>query len=276
MTIPSSGSVDLVAINNEFGLGLNIGVMRGVAYYQTITSTLGNFSNTNLDFGAFRGAAGKITKNITYSSDQQNITINTSNVPGYVANFSRVNITINNGVYIGSNSTGSYALTISGFSSGDSINLINNGTIIGAGGRGGDHDSNGSPGGPALLLNCAVNITNNGTIAGGGGGGGGAASGSTYGSCLGGGGSYTGSGGGGGAGYDPGGGGSGDGNGNGGSRTNGGSGSGNQGQGGNGGDPGNAGGDSNNSGHGAAAGNAITNIGNANFITVGTILGPTS
>ena len=96
MTIPSSGSVDLVAINNEFGLGLNIGVMRGVAYYQTITSTLGNFSNTNLDFGAFRGAAGKITKNITYSSDQQNITINTSNVPGYVANFSRVNITINN------------------------------------------------------------------------------------------------------------------------------------------------------------------------------------
>ena len=95
MTIPGSGSVDLVAVNNEFGRGLSVGVMRGVRYYQTLTSTLGNFSSTNLDFNAFRGAQGSIQGNFTYSSDQQNLTISPSSVAGYVANFTTVSGTLN-------------------------------------------------------------------------------------------------------------------------------------------------------------------------------------
>jgi hypothetical protein len=276
MTINPTGKVNLTDVDNEFHLGKSAGVMRGVPYFRASNSSISSFTNTNLDFDQFRGTQGKVSASITYSSDQQNITINTSNVPGYVANFSRLDITINNGVYIGSTSTGSYAMTITGFASGDTVNLINNGVIIGCGGNGGNHDSDGSPGGNALLLQCPVNITNNGTIAGGGGGGGGCASGSTYGSCLGGGGSYTGSGGGGGAGYNGGSGGSGDGNGNGGTRTSGGSGSTNQGNAGNGGNPGQSGTDSNNSGHGAGPGKYINGLGYANFLVSGTLLGPAS
>ena len=276
MAISPTGPINLTTVDNEYHLGRSAGVMRGVQYYRTSNLAISSFTNTNLDFDQFRGTQGKISASVTYSSDQQNVTLSPANVTGYVANFSRLDITVNVGVYIGSNSTGSYAMTITGFAAGDTVNLINNGTIIGAGGNGGNHDSDGSAGGNALLLQCAVNITNNGTLAGGGGGGGGAASGSIYGDCFGGGGSYTGSGGGGGAGYNSGGGGSGDGNGNAGSRTNGGSGSGNQGQGGNGGNPGQVGSDSNNSGHGGGAGKYINGIGYAYFIVSGTRLVPSS
>lgn len=277
MTISLTGKVALNAnINTEFQLGNAISAYRGVTYYKPSTATIGTFDSVDLNFSEFRGTANKITADITYSSDQQNITINTSSVPGYVANFSKLNITIDGGVYIGSNSTGSYALTITGFAAGDEVNLVNNGVIIGCGGNGGNNDAGGNPGGNALLLQCPVNITNNGTIAGGGGGGGGCSSGSIYGSCTGGGGSYTGSGGGGGAGYNAGSGGSGDNSGSSGTRTTGGAGGTNNGTGGTGGNPGIDGASSNTGQGGGGAGKYITGIAYANWIVTGTRLGPSS
>jgi hypothetical protein len=95
------------------------------------------------------------------------------------------NVTIASGVVIGSVSTSAPALDIASFPSGSVINIINNGTIVGAGGRGGDGGNcvddgswglpgtPGSPGAAALRVQSPVNITNNGSIWGGGGGGGG-------------------------------------------------------------------------------------------------------
>jgi len=276
MTIGLTGKVALRAnINAEFNLGNVMSSYRGVAYYKPSTATIGYFDSTNLNFSEFRGTQDKVTADITISANTQNYTLNTSSVTGYVANFSKVNLTINNNVVVGSSSTGSYALTITGFAAGDVINLINNGTIIGAGGAGGASHNNasgdpGNAGGNALLLQSYTNITNNGIISGGGGGGGANDGGETYGSCFGGGGSFTGQGGGGGAGYTAGSGGSGDPNGSAGTLTAGGGG------GGAGGGQGVAGSSSSNGRAGGAAGKYINGLSYANWIVYGTRLGESS
>jgi hypothetical protein len=276
MTISLTGKVALNAnINTEFQLGNAMSTYRGVAYYKPSTTTIGAFDSVNLNFSEFRGTQDKITTDLTISANTQNYTLNPAAVAGYVANFSKVNLTVDSNVYVGSASTGSYAMTITGFAAGDTINLINNGTIIGAGGDGGSSPvggtgNNGNAGGNALLLQCPVNITNNGTIAGGGGGGGANDGGSIYGSCTGGGGSVAGQGGGGGAGYNSGSGGSGDPSGSSGSYTSGGGG------GGNGGGQGAAGDTSGSGRAGGAAGKYITGLAYATWVATGTRLGGSS
>jgi hypothetical protein len=91
--------------------------------------------------------------------------------------------TINGGVYVYSNSTGTPGLTING-SFPNGVTLINNGYILGMGGDGsigaggvGQSSAPGGSGGTALSVSSAVTINNSsGTIGGGGGGGGGGAS----------------------------------------------------------------------------------------------------
>jgi hypothetical protein len=87
-------------------------------------------------------------------------------------------VTINGGVYVYSTSTGAYAFqTGVTFPAGTTLRLINNGIILGMGGAAGVGGVNnlaggaGAGGGPALLAQHAIQITNNGVIAGGGGGG---------------------------------------------------------------------------------------------------------
>jgi hypothetical protein len=118
--------------------------------------------------------------NIVISANTSNYVLNTAKVTGYQAGITNLTVTINNGVFISSGSTGSYAFTINNsWAAGDKITIINNGIIIGRGGNGGSGaPSNSSPGaggsgGPALLAQFPVSITNNNRVAGGGGGGGG-------------------------------------------------------------------------------------------------------
>ncbi len=91
-------------------------------------------------------------------------------------------IDIASGVTLSSTVTSSPALSISGFAAGSVIYLINNGSIIGAGGIGGARVSGsgslgaskpGFSGGTSIYTRNTLNLTNNGTVAGGGGGGGG-------------------------------------------------------------------------------------------------------
>jgi hypothetical protein len=155
----------------------------------------------------FYGATRRITVNLTIASNTTGYNLKTAaSSAGYQAGITDINLTVNSGVYLGSTASGAnYALTVSGFASGDIINVTNNGYIIGAGGKGGNggratasRAPSGAEGGRAIYTNFPMTITNNGTIAGGGGGGGGG------GACKSHGGSLTGcgaSGGGGGAGY---------------------------------------------------------------------------
>ena len=108
-----------------------------------------------------------------------------------------VNVFVEEGFLIGSGSTNAPAMTTgTGWPAGATVNLTNNGTIVGRGGNGGDgagieyvntasetslsvtsQPSNGAKGGDAFEALFDANITNNGIIGGGGGGGGGGQSG---------------------------------------------------------------------------------------------------
>lgn len=237
--------------------------------------------------------ASPVTINLTIAANTNNYVLSdflsaTSYYPGH----SIVNLYVNAGVIVGSESVGTPALIVDGLVSGDLINLTNNGNIAGAGGLGGAagsyvvtstpvYDSKGQPvysdskgriqtttstvtstpgrpgetGGPALYVTYATNLVNNGTIAGGGGGGGG-------------GGGATGGQGGGGAGRKAGSGA------NNGTLTAGGAGTGLGGAGGARGTAGSAGtNDTNTGGTGGAPGAAIIGIDNVTVSTEGTIIG---
>lgn len=94
----------------------------------------------------------------------------------------KATVTINAGVYVGSSSTATPAFdTGVKFPAKSELTLINNGSILGRGGDGGRGESEdnlhtpGLPGGPALLAQHALRVSNLGVIGGGGGGGGGGA-----------------------------------------------------------------------------------------------------
>lgn len=117
---------------------------------------------------------------LTISADTQNYNIFTA--AGSPASAVNVQVTINEGVVVGSASTASGAIDTGAFPSGSYIRIVNRGSIIGRGGNGGNGGgttssptggSNGGDGGPALVLHFPVTIANFGAIWGGGGGGGG-------------------------------------------------------------------------------------------------------
>lgn len=141
-----------------------------------------------ITFSDFYGQASGVTINITISSNTNNYNLWNSKGGTYSAGNTTVNVTINSGVAVGSTSTGTYAFdTGTGWSSGDVINITNNGTIKGRGGDGAaggnvvynssvSNGGNGGTGGNAFRAQFACTVTNNGSVYGGGGGGGGGGS----------------------------------------------------------------------------------------------------
>lgn len=126
------------------------------------------------------GGAAKIPIALTISANTTNYNIYDNRGGTYVAGNSQITLTINSGVVVYSTSTGSPALTTgNSWTSGDEIIIINNGTILGKGGNGGNGSTStanpGTAAGGALQAQFAVSIDNQNRIAGGGGGGGGGA-----------------------------------------------------------------------------------------------------
>jgi hypothetical protein len=212
MALQGSGSVSFSDIAAEFGDSTphsmsefyrNGGLVPNATQNQNIPTS------GAISVSGFYGATNRIQFNLTISSNTAagiDLLARAQAAGTYSAGITDVTLTVNSGVYVGSPSDGvSYAVTASGFTSGDVVNIINNGTILGAGGTGGrggvccaSTAPSGDEGGRGIYTNITTNITNNGTIAGGGGGGGGG------GCCKSHGGTLTGcgaSGGGGGAGY---------------------------------------------------------------------------
>ena len=183
MTLPSSGTLTMAQINAEFGRGNNLNSYRGTTWY-TDAGASGTFSSGTISFNDFYGKRlTSPTFTFSISSNQTNANLRSLAVSAGWNQSSAVVATLNSGVVISSDGTGTPALTINGSFPGG-VTFTNNGVIVGRGGNGG----NGSPrnnglfrragdgggGGGALSVSTSVTINNgSGTIAGGGGGGGG-------------------------------------------------------------------------------------------------------
>lgn len=174
--LQASGAISCANINSEMGypasqlLSINEAVIRG----------LGGKTTGAISMSDFYGKANRKLIVLTIAANTQNYTLNPAACAGYIAGITDVTFTINSGIIIGSASTGSAALTITGFAAGDTVAVVNNGYIVGRGGSGGNGrggtgngGSAGSAGGLGLSVSFPTKITNNGTIGGGGGGGGG-------------------------------------------------------------------------------------------------------
>jgi len=212
MALPSSGPLTILQIATEFGGSAPYALgnyYRGGAFVANTPANAAIPASGAIALSNFYGASkSRVTVNIVISANTQNFDVYANRGGSYVAGNTDVIVTINSGVYVGASSTGIYALTVSSaFNSGDTVSIINNGVIIGAGGSGGAggvgngvNGGGGAAGGNALAINRPTRITNNNLIAGGGGGGGGGRGYKTIVS------NYQGGGGGGGAGYNAGGG----------------------------------------------------------------------
>jgi hypothetical protein len=179
--LQSSGAIALSQINSVFdGRGLNLNAYRGTTWF-TSAGGSGTFSSSAIAFGDFYSKGpSSAAFSFTISGNQTNADLRTLAINAGWNQSSKVIATINGGVYISSNSTGTPGLTVNGSFPGG-VDLINNGFIIGMGGGGGNGGGGfgengfaGAGGGLALSVSVAVTVTNNGTIGGGGGGGGGA------------------------------------------------------------------------------------------------------
>jgi hypothetical protein len=177
-----SGQISLSDVNVELGLpSTNL-----ISMNNTIVRTLAGAASGTITMGGLRGKSNRVAINLIISSNTQNYNIFANKGLTYIPGKSDVTVTINSGVVVGSALTSSFAMdTGTGWTSGDTINIVNNGTIVGAGGNGGNapaggtnaSGTDGAGGGTALRLLYATSIQNNNIIGGGGGGGAGGSTG---------------------------------------------------------------------------------------------------
>lgn len=182
MALQSTGAISFNNINVELGLSGTTTAPINQAPFRTLAGKPG--SGTTIALSDFYGKANRVTINLTLAGGNVlNYDVYDNRGPTYVAGTSDITVTIPAPTIVGSVSTPTYSLSVpSVFNPADTVTIVNNGTILGAGGaggRGGDAPGAGVVpatvglvGGNAVFVNRPTIITNNGTIAGGGGGGG--------------------------------------------------------------------------------------------------------
>lgn len=185
MALNSSGPISLAGTTAGQSIQVELGGngTTQVSLNDTAVRTLAGVPSGQISLNTFYGKANAVTINLTIAANTANYNMRTAAIAAgwNGTQAATINCTINSGVYVYSTSTGAYAFdTGTGYpGSGVTLNLTNNGNILGMGGGGGQGGgyveavTGGTAGGPGLLAQRAITITNNGFIAGGGGGGGG-------------------------------------------------------------------------------------------------------
>lgn len=118
-----------------------------------------------------RGILSRNEQTVTLAANTTNYTFDTSKLFSYIPGVTDAILVVNAGVYVYATATNQTALTIGAFDAADTVKIVNNGFIIGAGGNGGVKSAGGA-GGPGISLGNNISLTNNSYVAGGGGGGG--------------------------------------------------------------------------------------------------------
>jgi len=174
MTLNSSGPISLAGTT----AGQSIEIENGgngtttISLNDTAVRTLAGVPSGAITMPTnFYGKSNSVNISYTYTSNTTNASLNVTSISGYVAGKSNITVTVNSGVYLWSNSTGTPGLTLTGGTTGDTVKLVNNGYIMGQGGNGGASGINGNAAGTALSIGYNISLTNNSYISGGGGGG---------------------------------------------------------------------------------------------------------
>jgi len=185
MTIKSSGtSLAISEIVTEFGddAGGSDSLSEYYAGGDNVGSGTGDIPSSGaINMSVFYGTSNRVTITLTIGSNTTNYNIFDNRGGTYAAGTTDV-VVVNNAV-VSSTSVGTAAMdTGSGWTSGDTVTIDNNSTIVGDGGNGGAGGTGNGPGagaaggaaGHAINMQIDTTIDNTGgTISGGGGGGGG-------------------------------------------------------------------------------------------------------
>lgn len=176
MALPASGAISLSNVNTELGLTATAAIDMNTTNVRTLFGVASGAISMSNGYGK-SNAPAVFSFTRTISANTQNYNLRADMLAGGYSGTGAftANVTINSGIYVWSDTTATAGFD-TGSLSGGTINLTNNGFIMGKGGAGataigGNAASNGFVGGNALNIQHPITIANNSYIAGGGGGG---------------------------------------------------------------------------------------------------------
>lgn len=183
MALNNFGEISMKDIQTEFNDKNEISFSQLYLGKEIVPDTLPNQNVPRtgaISLSNFYGvsAFSRRTLTITIATNTNNFDVYSNVVATGSYSTGSTDVIVVNNAIVNSASTPTYAMLVpSSFSSGDTVQIINNSFIYGCGGAGGPGTpgagSPGATGGLGIYVNRPVTIINNGTIAAGGGGGGG-------------------------------------------------------------------------------------------------------